>query len=372
MQAPPLGERWRARELEAQDRALAAAASVLSCPAPIDSGGLGRHLRELHEALLRGGSPTTCLTAASPPTCAEQDITELPSGALARAARPLGRFSRAWRMWAANADFDRSAARALPAAQRLIAFNGAALAQLRNAGRAGFDSLELVSANSHYRNVVRQHERAFERHPIERPWVARLLARNLAEYPLAGRILYSSRYIRESFLREGFDESLLVRFPLTPDARFTPQLRARQEPELFEIVFVGTLTVHKGVPLLVDALRQLPQRDLRLVLVGGWATRSMRRYLQAAAARDPRIVIAPGRTAERLRSARLCVHPAWEEGFGYGPAEALSCGIPVIASADTGMGELIDPGRTGAIVPTGAQPPLVEAIESAYRGELLR
>jgi hypothetical protein len=43
----------------------------------------------------------------------------------------------------------------------------------------------------------------------------------------------------------------------------------------------------------------------------------------------------------------------------------------VIVSADTGMKDLIDPGANGLILPTGDLTALLEAIEAAYRGEIL-
>jgi glycosyltransferase involved in cell wall biosynthesis len=125
------------------------------------------------------------------------------------------------------------------------------------------------------------------------------------------------------------------------------------------------------VPLLVDAFRRLPHDDLRLVLVGGWKTRSMRRFIARACAEDPRISAGPGDPLRHLRAARLCVHPAYEDGFAYAPAEALACGVPVIVSEDTGMKELIDPDRTGLILPTGDVDALAQAVAAAYRGEIL-
>ena len=79
----------------------------------------------------------------------------------------------------------------------------------------------------------------------------------------------------------------------------------------------------------------------------------------------------PGDPLPHLRSAALCVHPAYEDGFAYAPAEALAAGVPVIVSEDTGMKELIEPGRTGLILATGDLDALTEAIEAAYRGEVL-
>ena len=81
---------------------------------------------------------------------------------------------------------------------------------------------------------------------------------------------------------------------------------------------------------------------MRLKLVGGWGTRGMRRFVEDACAEDPRITAGPGDPLEHLRTASLCVHPAYEDGFAYAPAEALACGVPVIVSEDTGMKELIE------------------------------
>jgi glycosyltransferase involved in cell wall biosynthesis len=114
----------------------------------------------------------------------------------------------------------------------------------------------------------------------------------------------------------------------------------------------------------------LGHKDLRLVLVGGWSSRGMRRFLQDAAARDSRISIGPGDPLPHLRSAHLCVHPTYEDGFAYAPVEALACGVPVLVSEDTGMKDLVDPGVNGMVLPTGELSVLTEAIDAAYRGEI--
>src|SRR6201999_234631 len=129
-------------------------------------------------------------------------------------------------------------------------FNGQALGQLAAARRAGYRSSALVSANSHIRRVIRQHELARRRYPLERSWASHMLGRNLREYERAESVYVASRYIRDSFLEEGFDEDRLRWFPLTPDTRFDAIARA-PAGETFEVVYVGSLAVHKGVPLLI-------------------------------------------------------------------------------------------------------------------------
>jgi glycosyltransferase involved in cell wall biosynthesis len=267
-------------------------------------------------------------------------------------------------------EFDSYAAQRQRPADHLIAFNGQARRQFQAARAARFESIGLVSANSHIRRVIAQHARARRQYPLERTWPTHLLRRNLSEYGQADRIYVASPYIRESFLEEGFPAHSLVDFPLTPDPRFTNRRRASSS-ERFDIVYIGALAVHKGVPLLIDAFRRLRPADMRLHLIGGWSTPGMRRFIQEACARDPRIVVSPGDPLPHLRRARLCVHPAYEDGFAYAAAEALAAGVPLIVSEDTGMKHLIGPSSAGMILPTGDLAALTEAIEAAYRGEIL-
>jgi glycosyltransferase involved in cell wall biosynthesis len=370
----PCDADWRAAASRAQVAGMPSGRVVVSCAAPRGVGGLGRHLDEIAGTLERLGQPVACISsseAESSPPATRRSRRRLGahvlSGALGALPVPV---SPGLRARAFVTEFDADAARRLPPAEHLIAFNSQALRQFRAARRARYQSLALVSANSHVRRLIRQHARAHRQYPLEGSWAAHLVARNLAEYAQAQRVYVASTYIRESFLEQGFPEEKLSDFPLTPDPRYTP----REQPPTqgrFEIVYVGSLAVHKGVPLLIDAVRRLPHTDLGLTLVGGWATRGMRRFVQGACAADPRISAQPGDPLPRLRGANLCVHPAFEDGFAYAPAEALASGVPVIVSEDTGMKDLIDSPRRGLVLPTGELGALTEAIDAAYRGETL-
>jgi glycosyltransferase involved in cell wall biosynthesis len=377
----PLGERWRAAAEQDQRAALPRGEAVVSCSAPLDTGGLGRHLGELARALeSANGQAPICIDgergapdSAPKGGASRRGWLRAPAWgrALAGLALPI---APGVRTWAHMRDFDTQTARALPHAEHLIAFNGQALAQLRTARAGGYETTALVSANSHMQQVIERHELARRRYPLEGSWAAHMLERNLAEYEQAERIYFASDYIRDSFLQRGVPAERLARFPLTPAPRFRPAEDRgveRATSGFFEIVYVGSLAVHKGVPLLIDAIRRLPQAELKLRLVGGWGSRGMRRFVQEACAADSRIVVSPGDPLPYLRGASLCVHPAYEDGFGYAPAEALAAGVPVLVSEDTGMKELIGSPHDGLVLATGDGDALSEAIEAACRGEIL-
>jgi glycosyltransferase involved in cell wall biosynthesis len=370
-----LGPRWREAASRAQSEVLPSGRVVVSCTAPRGSGGLGRHLDEIVDALERSKKPVTSIcgrpSSSSSAGRAPRHKLGIPYLSTVLRALPFLPTSPGVRARASFVEFDAYAAQQLPEADHLIAFNGQALTQFKMARRAQYESVSLVAANSHLRRVVRQHELARASYPLEGSWTTRLLERNLAEYAKADRIYVASRYTRESFIEEGFREEMLPTFPLTPDPRYE-SAQKREASDRFEIVYVGSLAVHKGVPLLIDAVRRLNHLDMALHLVGGWGTPGMRRFVQGACAADPRITVCPGDPMPHLRRARICVHPAYEDGFAYAPAEALAGGVPVIVSEDTGMKELIDPGRNGLILPTGDLDALTETIEAAYRGEVLK
>ncbi len=365
----PLGSRWRASREREQEAALPSGRVVVSCAAPLGAGGLGRHTQELLAALERRGQPGVCI-------CGSNIDSHPPTAPLARPLRllprlaPLTRRSPGWRVWASRVVYDAEAARRLPAADHLLAFTRQALGQFAAARRARYRSVSLVSASPHVRQLADRHARAYRQYPLERSFGTHVAQRYLREYEQAGQIHVASRYAWESFAERGIPAEKLVRFPLTPDPRFVPEGALRRSAS-FDVVYVGSLTVAKGVPLLIDAVRRLPHADLRLVLVGGWSTRGMRRFVEEARARDPRIVLAPGDPLPHLRTARVCVHPSYADGFAYAPVEALACGVPVLVSEDTGMKDLLDSERAGIVLPTGDLDALSAAIDAAYRGEIL-
>jgi glycosyltransferase involved in cell wall biosynthesis len=360
---------WRAEAERAQEQALPSGSVVVSCSAPLGGGGLGRHAKEIMAALERRGQPGSFVGEAGGETEIAVPAAGRSARALGVALMPLTRYSPAWRLWKASVAFDRQAAAILPPAEHLIGFNGTSLAQFRRARSGGRESVSLVSATAHLRRLVRRHAEAHSRYPLERSWATRVLARNVGEYQLADRIFASSRYVWESFAEEGIDSEVLAHFPLTPDPRYAPDPSAAAAAEDFEIAYVGGLTVDKGVPLLIDAVRRLPYPDLRLKLVGGWKTRAMRRFVGEAIAADARIEVCPGDPLPRLRSARLYVHAAYSDGFGYAAAEALACGLPLLVSEDTGMKDLLEEGENGIVLPTGDLDALAGAIEAVYRRE---
>jgi phosphatidylinositol alpha-mannosyltransferase len=134
------------------------------------------------------------------------------------------------------------------------------------------------------------------------------------------------------------------------------------------LLFVGRLERRKGFGTAVQAFALLAARfaDLDLVAVGDGADRSVPDRLPAGI--RGRVVMrgALGRAAVpgEYRAADVFVAPALgSESFGIVLLEAMSVGVPVVASDISGYREVVRNGVDGLLVPPGDAKAVAEAVE---------
>ena len=158
-------------------------------------------------------------------------------------------------------------------------------------------------------------------------------------------------------------------------ARYSPEPGARRDG----LLFVGRLTPHKGVDVLIRALppdaaltivgseghdRDLPERGypaLLRSLSGGRRVRFAGPLPDSELAREYRRAIAlvvP--SVERTCYGRAI---AVSELLGLVALEAMASGTPVIASSLGGLAEVVEDGETGFLVPPGDVALLQQRIE---------
>ncbi len=120
------------------------------------------------------------------------------------------------------------------------------------------------------------------------------------------------------------------------------------------LVFTGRLVSHKGVDVILHALRELPA-DVVLVVIGSGPRL---RDLAALARRIgvlPRVRFCPGVSdadlPRYLALAQVFVFPSQNrlEGFGLAVAEAMASGLPVVVADVPGVREVIEDGKEGLL-----------------------
>jgi alpha-maltose-1-phosphate synthase len=190
-----------------------------------------------------------------------------------------------------------------------------------------------------------------------------IVERELREYQLADRILVPSEPARRSFIRRGIDARRVVKVPYGVDISAFSMPTGQRYPGA--VVSVSTIGLRKGHHHLVQAFNMLNARNASLTLVGavmpGW---DKRLHLSQAGVRATGPVNRD-RVIEELQRASVFVLASVEDGFGLVIAQAMACGLPVIATEATGVRELITDGVEGIVVPA---PPdaqtLAEAMDS--------
>jgi len=122
--------------------------------------------------------------------------------------------------------------------------------------------------------------------------------------------------------------------------------------------YVGTLAPHKGVHVLMQALRKIPPETCRLHVFGsdahygdyGAMLRELAEGLDVTfhGALDRQNI---GRAFEAIDC--LVMPSLWLENSPVVIQEAFAASVPVIASGQGGMAELVQDGRSGRLFPAG-------------------
>ena len=193
--------------------------------------------------------------------------------------------------------------------------------------------------------VMTYHAGSMRKNQIATDWAIRLYESFLLPHTLnrAARIICSSDFVRDHFLRAWQDKSVTI-MPGVDTEYFVPG-----EPRLDRqgIVFVGDFRdPRKGLDVLLEAVRELP--DVRLRIVGPGDARPQARVEFLGVKHGEALV------RELQRSQALVLPSTTEaEGFGMVLIEAMACATPVIASDIGGIALAVRDGVDGLLVPPG-------------------
>jgi glycosyltransferase involved in cell wall biosynthesis len=164
---------------------------------------------------------------------------------------------------------------------------------------------------------------------------------------------------------QGFSEDRIVVIPNGVDAsRFRPVLS--REHSRKRIVYAGILTATKGVDVLIDAFAGLRQ-DYVLLRLDIFGDGPLRKSLQAKAAQlglseEIRFQGAVTDIERHLDSSCIFVQPSLVEGMSNVILEAMSAGLPVIATRVGAAPDIINDGVSGLLVDSGKPDQIRDAI----------
>lgn len=146
-------------------------------------------------------------------------------------------------------------------------------------------------------------------------------------------------------LKEGLSSTKIVVIPnaVSIDTEYDPKLVANyldhwKFSDKFVVGYIGRLSIEKNLSMLVRVFARLSSDfdHIRLALIGGGDEETKLKQLISDLHIEQKVVIngifPNEHKAAVYKTLNVFVFPSLTEGFGYVPLEALSMGLPVIAS----------------------------------------
>jgi glycosyltransferase involved in cell wall biosynthesis len=177
----------------------------------------------------------------------------------------------------------------------------------------------------------------------------KVLSKNLQELALK-----TDSKLRSHVIPNGINGK---RFPAKP---------AGPERRHVRLISVCRMVPRKGLEFLIEAMQELRNDGIRLELIGSGHELSRVAALVTNLGLDDYVSLPGYIPSEQLYThyhrADIFVLPSLSESFGQVLLEAMSCGLPVVASTAGGIPETIRHGRNGLLVPPRDSAALVEAV----------
>src|SRR5262245_1179399 len=186
--------------------------------------------------------------------------------------------------------------------------------------------------------------------------------RQIQALEAADALIAISRFTREGFLRLCPNPWRIVHIPNGVDlAPFAT--RAARPASLDPAIqpgryaaFLGRLKARKGVDLLLEAIASVPPRGaVQLVVIGDGEERPALEAMQTRLNLANRVRFVGRQAGDSktylLQNALFAVVPSrLSEAFPLVVLEHFAAGLPVIATRIPGLADVVEPGRTGALV----------------------
>jgi len=231
----------------------------------------------------------------------------------------------------------------------LMAEGQIALHTMRKAKRMGMVTV-IDRTNSHIAHQSEIWNEENEKTGIRwEPNSARVIRKGILEYDEADYTFVLSSFVAETFLNRGYPKEKLVH--VLPGIDLTPFRPVEKRDSIFRVIFCGRPSVKKGTHYLLKAFCELNLENSELLLIGSLSD-EMRPILEKYPGNYKAVgQINRSELYKYYSQGSVFVLPSLEEGLAKVTIEAMACGLPVVATANSGAGDVVREGVDGFIVP---------------------
>lgn len=188
----------------------------------------------------------------------------------------------------------------------------------------------------------------------------------LREYEVADKIVIPSNFVRKTFLEEDIPEEKLFVIPYGIDAETWSQVRgSKRDSGPLVFVFTAAVGPRKGFHILLRAWERAALKNAELWVCGGVHFPIRELGLPVSASVKFLGHQSHAQIADIYDRASVYLLPSFEEGLARSGLEAMAAGLPLIITEETGLTDVMTPGRHGWVVESGNVACLVETLRNA-------
>ena len=208
-------------------------------------------------------------------------------------------------------------------------------------------------------------EREYSLLKIKRNDRSFFIKNELKEYQLSDYVSIPSKFVKNTFLNYKFNKKKLLENPFGVDTQLFKPLK--KVDKKFRIIFSGTLCVRKGSHYLLKAINELSIKNYEFIHAGTIDS-DFKILLNNFNLNNIRFIghIDQKNLNKYYSQSSIFVFPSLEEGLANVILQAMSCGLPVICTPNSGGENLIKNKVEGYIVPPRNHKILKNKIEYLY------
>ncbi len=251
-----------------------------------------------------------------------------------------------------------------------IGWSGSSLETFIEAKKFGKITI-LERGSSHYNYQMQILSEEYEKFGIEFKANYTTWQRELLEYEFADYISIPSSFVKRTFLEQGIPESKLLVNPYGVDLSEFKQVK--KEDDIFRIIYVGGLTLQKGSHYMLQAFSELNLPNCEL-----WHLGSVKDEMKDIIKKyqNDKVSFLGHKPQNELykyySQGSVFLMPSIQDGFGMVIFQAMVCGLPIIASENTGGYEAISKdGEEGFVIPIRNIEAIKEKILFLYENQEL-
>jgi glycosyltransferase involved in cell wall biosynthesis len=255
-----------------------------------------------------------------------------------------------------------------------IGWSGMSLHSIKKAQTQKMTTIvERGSSHIEYQNKLLRDE--YKNFGIEFSIDHRVIKKELAEYALADFISVPSYFVRNSFIEMGVHQDKLIMNPYGAGKAFTDDVSMQHKKnDKFTIVYLGTLSIRKGLIYLFKALSEIeiPISDFDVWFIGRIDSEleaTIKKYKKSNwTFFGP---VDHYQLSAYLSKCHVGVQPSVEEGLSMVIPQMMASGITMIVTPNSGGENIIEEGRNGFIVPVRDSNALGRRIEVLFNDKIL-